>query len=1299
AGRPAAVALDAAGNIYFSDLNNQILRKIVKATGIMNTIAGVPGKGGYNGDSIKADTAIIYNVTGIALDKAGNIYVTDQLNQLVRKITVSTGIIKTIVGLPNTSSTPVSGHPALGQAIYNPSGVAIDTSGNVYFTEQYDNLVDVINAKTDTLTILTGMGMDFPGYIADHIMANLAEVYYPYGLAVNDSGNIFIADQSNERIREIRVSGPNIISQAPLNTFGCIGGPASIGIGEKGPGAAYQWQVDSGKAGKTPGWINITNTGGYSGVTTDTLHIANFGPSSFYYQCVLNSGYVISDSTLFGGVTRPVMSFSSNTLLYDSVCPNSFVQISVPNGYINYTWSTGAKGPGYATISVFPTNTTTYTVAVQTPGCVIDTSVQLMVNVHTLKAKAFPSTTVCKGTSVTLYGTNGSGYYWSQSNAATYTFTADTSVAYYISGNDLSGCSDSSLVKIKVNPSPTLIASASKDSICLGNSVTLTGSGAVSYNWSGGASNGVPFSPSSSAVYYLDATDANGCTASTSVPVVVNILPVITGSASPDAVCKGASVSLTGNGGVSYSWSGGVTNAVPFVPAASGTYTLTGTDAHGCSNTASVGVTVNLLPAVVASAFPSATLCQGSSLALFGSGGASYAWTGGVNNGVSFTPAVSASYTVTGIDANGCTNKDSIKVTVHHKVIPNVISNNTSCGLKNGSASVSASNGISPYTYSWSTTPASTSSIVDSLAPGTYVVTVSDSANCASTTAVSIGASTAPILSVSTTNSNCGSHGTGSANVVVTGGNTPYHFMWNNGDTLPSDYNLKAGTYIITVKDVNGCSSFAPAIVSNANGPKINTTSIFNVKCNSAATGSINISVTGGTSPYQYNWSNGSTSASITNLFAGPYQLTVMDADSCISVENFTITQPAALSVVSSALKADCTIADGSASVAVTGGLAPYSYKWTNGATANVDASVLAGVYGVVITDANGCADSALVAVSNKTGPAAVMTVSSNASCGNGGLVSVSASGGLTPYSYKWNTGASSSAISNVPAGNYYVAVTDANGCIGSADTSIFEAAPSPISICMVTVDPISNKHNILIWDKSLSKKISHYNIYKESTSAGVYFKIDSVSVDSAGTYVDKLSDPTVRSWRYKISQVDSCGNESPLSHAHKTMHLTVNQGVGDNINLIWDNYEGLSFSTYYVYRDTIGTNFTLLDSIPNNIITYTDNNPIKSVKPLLYRIGISNPGGCTPAIEAINYNSSKSNTGNIAFHPGAVQNVAANTGSLSIFPNPSSGVFTINFNTARGSKALSLSVVNTLGQVVATQNYQDTPAAFTKQL
>jgi len=720
-------------------------------------------------------------------------------------------------------------------------------------------------------------------------------------------------------------------------------------------------------------------------------------------------------------------------------------------------------------------------------------------------------------------------------------------------------------------------------------------------------------------------------------------------------------------------------------------------------NNTSVSVTVDPLPAIKASAFPAATMCQGSSLALFGSGGSSYAWSGGVNNGVSFTPGASHTYTVTGIDNNGCTNKDSITVTVHNKVVPTITSNNTSCGLQNGMASVVASNGIPPYSYNWSTNPAKSTASVDSLAAGTYVVSVSDSANCASTVAVSIAASTAPILTVSTTNSNCGLIGTGSAHVSVNGGTAPYHYMWNNGDTLTSDYNLKAATYIITVTDVNGCSTFAPAIVTNANGPKINTLSQVNVKCFGAATGAINVSVSGGTAPYLYLWSNGATTSSISSLYAGPYQLTVLDADSCTSVETFTIQQPhLPVAITSSSVKADCGVADGSASVGVTGGTAPYTYAWNNGVTTATDPSVISAIYSVIVTDGNGCIDSAHVSVSDKTGPALVLSLSSNATCGAGGLLSVSATGPNTPFTYAWSNGATTTAISDIPAGNYHVTVKDAHGCVSTADTSVVELIPAPITLCMVTVDPISNKHNNIIWNKTSAKQIASYNIYKESTQAGVYFKIANRPATDTTTFVDTLSDPTVRSWRYKISQVDSCGNESPLSPDHKTMHLTVNLGLGNNINLIWDNYEGLNFSTYYVYRDTNVSTFTLIDSIPNNIFTYTDNKPLNTKKMVLYRIGISNPGGCNPGARAlaVNYNASKSNTGSITFIPAlSVNNITSALNSLLIFPNPSTGVVTFEMTLPNNAMDLSLSVINTLGQEVMTQEFSRVAGQFSKQV
>jgi len=1304
----SSIAVDDSGNVYVADYNNGRIRKYYASTTVIATIAG-NGNNVYYNDGGMADTTSLAGPIAVALDKNRNLYIAENSDSRIRMINASTGIISTVAG-NGTSAYSGNGGPATAASLNTPNAICIDTNtGNMYISDVANYVIRMVNGKTDTITTVAGLG--YNSYSGDGFEATTAGISNSVGVSTDNSGNVYIADQGNERIRQIYNAGPKITAQ-PNAGNGCINSSATITVMAKGTGITYQWQVDTSSK-----WVTLVNSTSYTGVTTATLNITN-NPVAYQnnaYRCVISGIDTSSATNLFINPLPPIVL----TVPKDSICPGVPTQLTAeagggsiirPRGHQPvvvgpYGLSVWNTGDSTYTITVSPVVTTTYSVAVTQYGCTADTTITVNVDRTKINPLAFPTSSTCAGNSISLNGQGGNGSYsWSGGVTNGQSFTPLASKTYTVQSIDEIGCKITDSIHVTVNTIPVITVTTSpNDTICYGSQETLTASGAVTYVWSKGITNNVPFTPTSSGIYAVSGTDANGCVGASHAAITVLPLPIITGAVSPSAVCAGSSVTLSGNGGVSYTWSNGVTNGVPFVPVSSATYSVTGTDKYGCVNNTSVSVTVDPLPAIKASAFPAATMCQGSSLALFGSGGSSYAWSGGVNNGVSFTPGASHTYTVTGIDNNGCTNKDSITVTVHNKVVPTITSNNTSCGLQNGMASVVASNGIPPYSYNWSTNPAKSTASVDSLAAGTYVVSVSDSANCASTVAVSIAASTAPILTVSTTNSNCGLIGTGSAHVSVNGGTAPYHYMWNNGDTLTSDYNLKAATYIITVTDVNGCSTFAPAIVTNANGPKINTLSQVNVKCFGAATGAINVSVSGGTAPYLYLWSNGATTSSISSLYAGPYQLTVLDADSCTSVETFTIQQPhLPVAITSSSVKADCGVADGSASVGVTGGTAPYTYAWNNGVTTATDPSVISAIYSVIVTDGNGCIDSAHVSVSDKTGPALVLSLSSNATCGAGGLLSVSATGPNTPFTYAWSNGATTTAISDIPAGNYHVTVKDAHGCVSTADTSVVELIPAPITLCMVTVDPISNKHNNIIWNKTSAKQIASYNIYKESTQAGVYFKIANRPATDTTTFVDTLSDPTVRSWRYKISQVDSCGNESPLSPDHKTMHLTVNLGLGNNINLIWDNYEGLNFSTYYVYRDTNVSTFTLIDSIPNNIFTYTDNKPLNTKKMVLYRIGISNPGGCNPGARAlaVNYNASKSNTGSITFIPAlSVNNITSALNSLLIFPNPSTGVVTFEMTLPNNAMDLSLSVINTLGQEVMTQEFSRVAGQFSKQV
>jgi PKD repeat protein len=250
-----------------------------------------------------------------------------------------------------------------------------------------------------------------------------------------------------------------------------------------------------------------------------------------------------------------------------------------------------------------------------------------------------------------------------------YTSSSSYTIKLVISSNK--GCKDSVSRNITVNPLPNVSISTSnqKDNVCNGSSIALTGNGAVSYSWDNGISNGVSFTPVSTRSYTVTGSDQNGCLNSASKTIKLNSLPIVTINASASAVCAGSSLTLTGVGALNYAWNGGVVNGLAFNPSATNTYTVTGTDSNSCSSSASKTITVNPLPIVVANASAD-PICAGSSTTLFGSGATTYSWSGGVVNNVPFTPSATGTYTVTGIDANNCSNTASKTISVNP--LPNI---------------------------------------------------------------------------------------------------------------------------------------------------------------------------------------------------------------------------------------------------------------------------------------------------------------------------------------------------------------------------------------------------------------------------------------------------------------------------------------------------------------------------------------------------------------------------------------------------------------------------------------------------
>lgn len=270
---------------------------------------------------------------------------------------------------------------------------------------------------------------------------------------------------------------------------------------------------------------------------------------------------------------------------------------------------------------------------------------------------------VCAGAPVTLTGGGANTYSWNNSVTNGVSFVPASTATYTVTGTSAAGCINTAAVSVTVNALPTVTASASSSSVCAGSPTTLSGGGATTYTWNNGVSNGVSFVPASSGSYTVTGTNAAGCTNTASTSITVNALPTVSASASSTAVCAGGATTLNGGGASTYTWNNGVSNGVSFVPAASGSYTVTGTNALGCTNTASVSLTVNALPTVTANS-SSASVCNGTAVTLTGGGANTYAWDNGVTNGVSFVPASSTTYTVTGTNAEGCTNTATTAITV-----------------------------------------------------------------------------------------------------------------------------------------------------------------------------------------------------------------------------------------------------------------------------------------------------------------------------------------------------------------------------------------------------------------------------------------------------------------------------------------------------------------------------------------------------------------------------------------------------------------------------------------------------------
>jgi subtilisin-like proprotein convertase family protein len=665
--------------------------------------------------------------------------------------------------------------------------------------------------------------------------------------------------------------------------------------------------------------------------------------------------------------------------------------------------------------------------------------------------------------SIDLTVTGGAGpftYDWS-SGQITQDVNSMPAGNHTVTVTDVNGCDHDYIVSLSNSSGVSLSASVT-DQSCPSTStgaidITPTGgTPSYSYLWSTGAIS-QDVSGLAPGTYTVQVTDGATCITASSYTVAPASPMLITGSATNE-FCSDQegeiNISVSGGaGGYLYTWSNSATTQ-DLTDLASGSYTVTVTDANLCTQAATFSV-IN----VVGSCTPDCDLAFTSANAIDENCGqqngaitvnfatsnspVDILWSTGATNST-ISGLAAGTYSVTISDAEGCSINQSFELAniTGTLAISGSAVTNEACGNSQGAVDISVTGGAMPYSYLWSN--AATTQDITGIAAGVYSVTVADANGCELSQNFTVVNNSGTLVQTwgNVVDVVC-DEPIGSIDIAISGGNPPYTYDWSNGASSQDLINLGPGTYSCQITDQSGCIINTPVYtVQNLPG----TLTITNINSDNEVCGNgqgeILITVSGGALPYGYDWSTGESSQNITGLSAGIYSCAVVDNNGCI-VDSGPITiinESGSLNLAGiTAFNEVCTSGDGSVNIEVTGGNTPYNYMWNTLSTSEDLTSLSAGNYSCVVTDANGCEITANATVVNSAGTLAIANaIVTNENCGDGtGAINVLVSGGTMPFNYTWSNGSITEDLSGINAGNYNLTVTDADGCLTTATASV----------------------------------------------------------------------------------------------------------------------------------------------------------------------------------------------------------------------------------------------------------------------